>query len=811
VSDASAEAENLTASLRTRGYVVVDVPLTLLLSRVGVQRPAIVLCDIDAAGALDTIERMRDVPGGSKVDVLFFGERERTLAERPDRVARQTSGIFVRPIDLPSLLRKIEGLIGAPRGGSTRPSLLPQGNRVPVLVAATRRPYRYDTRARARNLPDPPQPLAAPRPRSEPPRAFAEPPLFPSGVPADLIADASPQLGGISPDLQALLGRAEQRVLESRGFLLGGERLSPEAELEAVLPSDLLAALDEPLDELDDDDDDEIGTPGTQGSDSSHASRSGAGSRPGGDSAAGTAPGGGANPFAAREATTSGGDRDERDADLEPPSREPLSREEPPSLGRELPRDEAPSTPPQVRVRTGPPSATGLEVTAGTGLGTLPPSRAQREPPLDLPGSTNPPPMAGESAQAVRSELHEPEPESPREASTRPPRPRPELDHGRNELDRGRPDERSRPGPERAPDTPKPKAAPSADVEIPNTLRSGDAIRVLARAVRVRYSGAIAFEDDVGIRRVVLRDGDFVTAAAGIDNEALTAFLAQRGDLPTDVATRLGRKLPQFGRHAGAALIAQGHLRQEDLWPVLRAHAEWLITRIATLDRAVAGLERVVPPRLSSEPSVFGGATGAEVLLEVVRRAVPPADALAWLGGPDTYLGPGEAQSLIAECALGDAELELVRSATSGASVGELLDRAGNQELANVLFTLAELSVLRTRSSARKPAARKRPPPDVIDHEAVRARIRARRALVDEGDYFSLLGVARGATSYDIRRAYTTLRQEFEPSRILTPLTTDLQEDVDVIIDVLDEAYEILRDQVRRERYRRALEEAPEP
>jgi hypothetical protein len=347
-------------------------------------------------------------------------------------------------------------------------------------------------------------------------------------------------------------------------------------------------------------------------------------------------------------------------------------------------------------------------------------------------------------------------------------------------------------------------------VEVPNTLRAGDAARVLSRAVRARYSGAIAFEDDAGIRRVVLRDGDFVIAAAGIDSESLVAFLVQRGDIAADLGARLGRKLPGFGRYAGAALIAQGHLRQEDLWPVLRAHAEWLITRIATMARGVASLERVVPPRLASEPSVFGGATGAEVLMEVVRRAVPPSDALSWLGGPDAELSSAGGDAILAECALLDAELELVRLAPNH-SVGEIVERAGIPEFANVLFTLVELGVLKTRAGGPGPKRRaRRPPLDVIDHEAVRARIQARRALVDEGDYFALLGVTKSATSYDIRRAYTTLRQEFDAGRILTPLTADLADDVGLIGEMLDEAYDILRDQIRRDRYRRALEESAE-
>jgi len=43
MSDASAEAERLSAALRARGYWVVDVPLGVLTGRVAVQRPALVV------------------------------------------------------------------------------------------------------------------------------------------------------------------------------------------------------------------------------------------------------------------------------------------------------------------------------------------------------------------------------------------------------------------------------------------------------------------------------------------------------------------------------------------------------------------------------------------------------------------------------------------------------------------------------------------------------------------------------------------------------------------------------------------------
>jgi hypothetical protein len=131
-----------------------------------------------------------------------------------------------------------------------------------------------------------------------------------------------------------------------------------------------------------------------------------------------------------------------------------------------------------------------------------------------------------------------------------------------------------------------------------------------------------------------------------------------------------------------------------------------------------------------------------------------------------------------------------------------------------VLHALCVLDVLKVQEPQRRPAQaqprlQKAQPPDRLDDEALRAKVQARRALVDEGDYFALLGVPRQATGYDIRRSYVELRRQFDPGQVLRPNTLDLEEDIDTILEVLDEAYDILRDQQRRERYRRAIESIP--
>lgn len=799
VSDASAEAERLISALRARGYQVVDVPLGLLVNRVSVQRPALILCDADAPGAVESVERIhRDVPGGHRVDVVFV--RERGSQSAPDLtsiIEREGSGSFDRPVDDGALTRKVEALIGPPTRHEPRPRLAP-GGRAPILVAATRRPFRYDQKSGTSLAPEPP-PSQPPRsstwvapPGSTPstppsgpgssPLSAAEPA---SSLPSSLrrdeppmsVAPAAGQLpqARLSPELEMLLGRAEQRVTQSRASVAPpSDRLSPEAELEAILPNDVLAALDEPLD-LDDSDESDAG-PSTHGGDDRGTAR-GTGGTSG--TAGGTKTGSGSK--APGHITSAPLDPASNEA---PHPAEHGKTEPPPS--RET---EPPKTPPAMPSRA-----------AVTNAGTSDPAPPLSDGELRGTAAGNPSDVPPPSMPLA------PSASPPQQASTTPPKALPS-------------------DPQHAPPIAPPPIAPpipsaaggrpqDQPLELPATLRAGEAIRCLALAVRSRYTGAIAFEAPDGIRRVVFRDGDFVTAATSVDAESLVACLIERGSLPADANVKLGRKLPLFGRHAGAALIAHGYLQQDELWPVLRSHAEWLIGRIARLERGETGVELEVPPRLATEPAVFGGATGAEVLVELVRRVSTPESSVARLGGAAVRLRQGPSHTLLGECALPSEEAELVRS-LDGETVSGAVERSKVQDFSSALLALVELGILETAgvsAQARRaapPPANSRREPDRLDHEALRSRIAARRALVDEGDYFALLGVSRGATSYDVRRAYTELREELDPSRILTPATADLRDDVDAILSVLDEAYEILADDLRRERYRRALEAAP--
>lgn len=706
VCDANPEATSYVSALRKQGYTVVVVEQAALAERAHEAMPALVLFDVDAPGALDTIRALRGLPDAGHLDALAIGAAGQTLASQAEAVALATSGQLLRPIDPHVLVLTVETLIGAP------PSLLGM------------------TDGASASLP----PAASPTSEMdfEPSQAHLE----------------------ISPELDQLLHNAEERVA-------GTIQKEPDVNFEHdavdpnVIPPEALAALILPL-------------------------------------------GGG---------VASSNGRIANNMRLDPrSSRFPSSASVPPPSDAPSSRPPASNTSHDLLQTHSPPSELPDELTRASG-------RPATEPPAH--------------------------PDDSPERTTEPERPTVPPPWRQPERDSAPPTEYRSPSSvalgTQVSTHPQRRGAGSEApvVDLPRRVDVVGAINAAGHAVQSRLSGALAFETERGVRRALLKDGDFVIVVSGNDAESLVSYLASTGELDPEEAAQLAHRLPPFGRHTGTALIARGKLKQEQLWSALRAHAQWLLGYALSETHSTLQIEREVPERLASEPTVFGGATGAEVLIEVVRRVISPAHATELLGGSQIVVDMNSDSTLLNECALTSGEHEALHEAL-GLNLAEAARRSTLPDLATLLFALQALGVLNaTRPEAadsRRAALQRVPSPrvpsrlgppvaqvrraaapvDTAQAEAAqRARIAARRAVVDQGDYFAVLGVSPAATLHDIQRAYEALKHEFEPSRAITADTVDLVDDVSTIVEVLDEAYAILQDTPRREAYRRAILAGP--
>jgi hypothetical protein len=104
---------------------------------------------------------------------------------------------------------------------------------------------------------------------------------------------------------------------------------------------------------------------------------------------------------------------------------------------------------------------------------------------------------------------------------------------------------------------------------------------------------------------------------------------------------------------------------------------------------------------------------------------------------------------------------------------------------------------------------RPRPVERARDRETDRAidreRVLAKRAQVQDGDYFTVLGLDRDATSHEVARAFERLKRDFAPDRYAEPLRQELSAALTEISEVLDEAHRVLADESVRQSYREHL------
>lgn len=119
------------------------------------------------------------------------------------------------------------------------------------------------------------------------------------------------------------------------------------------------------------------------------------------------------------------------------------------------------------------------------------------------------------------------------------------------------------------------------------------------------------------------------------------------------------------------------------------------------------------------------------------------------------------------------------------------------------------------------------PTPSAIDEAEVKASGRSRRGLdesqlgkrltkrvrtiyklLDEVDYYQLLGLSSGCSMDELKKAHFSLSLEFHPDRFFLIRSGDLKEKIYVIYRRLNEAYRVLSEEALRKAYDQQLESA---
>ncbi|MCK9461540.1 MAG: DUF4388 domain-containing protein [Proteobacteria bacterium] len=361
--------------------------------------------------------------------------------------------------------------------------------------------------------------------------------------------------------------------------------------------------------------------------------------------------------------------------------------------------------------------------------------------------------------------------------------------------------------------------APAApELVVSGTLRESPLWEVLVGVHARRATGELNTRRKGTERRFCVAEGEIVLASSSATEDRLIEILYREGRLTAQQYAQAAELVDKSGRRAGAILVERGIIPIRELFPLVRHHYETLLYDTLTWRE---GDWTFVPGEVQTKERILLDVPTPALLLEGIRSRMTVAEAEAIVPMDARPVRTDGGLGRLGGLGLNNHELELLAACDGTVEVAALAarHRVQREDLLPLLAGLSVLGWLRksaaeeTKAFAASGVAA--PPADdgegspldgdaAQDCEALRARLTAKTEQVEEGSYFDLLEISPRSSGYEIRKAYRRLRGAFAAERFAVAQLADLRGQAEMLLLVLDEAYEILRDPEMREAYRAA-------
>jgi hypothetical protein len=342
---------------------------------------------------------------------------------------------------------------------------------------------------------------------------------------------------------------------------------------------------------------------------------------------------------------------------------------------------------------------------------------------------------------------------------------------------------------------------PPASLDQGGDLAATDGALLLGRAFQEVWTGQLVLRTPDLEKSIFLDAGRPVYATSTALEDRLCEILLRQGRIDTHQRTRVARISAESGRRTGAVLVDLGLLKPGELMPALRGQHEEIILSVLPWAEGRFRFDPQQEPegrkvRLLRHPAALvREALGRGYPADRIRHSLGPGrTVLAALRGP-------EANDLLAELSPGPGERDLLGWFDGQRSLEEVIRASGQPEdlVSAFAFVLLCFGVLH---SVSPPAGRVR---RSFDHKVDRERILSRHAIIQDADYFQVLGIPREASAAEVTRAYRRLSEEISPQQISAEVAVALAQELKIVRDVLDQAARVLTDETLRRRYREHL------
>jgi curved DNA-binding protein CbpA len=332
-----------------------------------------------------------------------------------------------------------------------------------------------------------------------------------------------------------------------------------------------------------------------------------------------------------------------------------------------------------------------------------------------------------------------------------------------------------------------------------------------------QVTGTVVFSRDEVVKKVFFKEGEVFSASSNRTDDRLGEYLLRTGRLTRDQFALASELVIKTGNLLGGVLFDMGAFSAKELVSAVKLQVAEIVLDLFSWRDGTYQLENgsmppkdLMPLQISIAELIVKGVRDLD--WKIVRKSLPPLKAV---------LKPATNAPLLINGIDMERDHQTVLSLVDGnKSIEELcvLSEIGDFSTLKALYVLIALRLIEVggtrtaeeiRLSVQNMAAEEKKSAKAgATQEPEAAEIRVTREMIQDAfksiaiqDYYQILGVGRGATPQELRKAYLTLAKVYHPDRHIDSELADMKEQLETLFMKITEANDILSVPGKRDKY----------
>jgi len=316
-------------------------------------------------------------------------------------------------------------------------------------------------------------------------------------------------------------------------------------------------------------------------------------------------------------------------------------------------------------------------------------------------------------------------------------------------------------------------------------------------------TGILEIKTDPIFKRIYIKNGIMVFATSNQEEDRLEEILLRAGKITTDQFYQSVDIMKKEGKLQGSALVELGYLKPTELiWAVKHQAEEIILSLFGWEEGKVTLIEDPL-----SEETITLKLSAANLIFRGIKRINKPAYFKKISPTMDTILYFSiEPMNLFQDISLTEADKYVLSLIDGNLTVKEILSISslGNFQTMKTLCAFISTRMIEIKGMG------------VLEDKSIVEMIKEPRTAADlefvekvetlykkcqSMDHYSILGIEKGATLDQIRRAYYKTAKEFHPDKHFYISSGTLKSKLSEVFFYITEAYKTLSDPKLREQY----------